>query len=121
MEFLVTSQLNLSHPLMTKDGEILSTITSVLNGTVSAILIPCLTLYIFVRRKEILTNEAFIQRFGIFLQDIDVKKSIIFPFLYISRRLIFVVFAFYVNHLPSFQLMIMSYMSLAVIIYQGMQ
>lgn len=60
MEFLVTSQLNLTHPLMTTDGEIFSTITSVVNGTISVILIPCLTLYIIVRRKVIITDKMFI-------------------------------------------------------------
>ena len=119
MEFLVTSQLNLTQPLFTSDGEILSTITSVFNGIVSIVLIPCLTIYIIVRRKAIIHDEKFIQRYGIIFKDTDVKKSASFPFFFISRRLVYVVFAFYMSHLPGFQLMIMSYSSLAVIIYQG--
>ena len=85
------------------------------------ICLPCLLIYTATRNRDTLANSKFEEWFGVLTEGLHLRKklSLSYYLLFVIRRLLFLILAFYSFQVPVFQIQLLCLLNFFFSIYQG--
>ena len=119
-EVLVATYLNLRFPINTLSGETAAFRVAQGYMVISLVLFPLLWCYTLKKSVRRINTRQFQSRFGALFENIkkQSKWTMIYYLIFIVRRCVFCLIAFFVKS-PLIQIQLIMYSNLIMIIYQG--
>ena len=98
LEWTICIYLNLSNPIFSTSGEILSIIVSIYALILLYIFIPGSMIYVYSRAKELFEDKEFKEKWGAIYEFLNFKRkgALYFMVYYFIEKLIFFVTIFFV-------------------------
>ena len=105
LEFLIAGYLNLSEPLTTKNGEVVSIFIGWYCVLSTLVVFPMLFAYLLLQPHETLQSFTFRKKWGGLYDRVDSREkfSLMYYPIFCLRRVVFCFLCFYVFSLPSIQ------------------
>ena len=121
MEFLISGSLAIFAPEISIDKTNYAVSTAYTCLAVAVIIIPGLYIWVLLKPIDKLQEEDFKIRWGSLFMDINPRKKVnyLYPFVFVLRRLLFVVIAFQLRWFSALQIMALNYVNMFSIIYIG--
>jgi hypothetical protein len=103
IEWTIAGYLNLSNPVTTHGGDLLSNFSAFVAIAICLFMVPALLIILMIQPKENMKTGWFYESFGIFFEDIKItsKFHMMFYVFWILRRGVFLYVCLFLQHNPS--------------------
>ena len=120
-EWCTAGYLNVRFPVSTNLGDMIGNGTTYVCLLVCLVVIPAFFLKIMCKPLSLYNSKELTDKYGFFWEDVrtDHRLYALYFMFFTIRRLVFLGIAFFLNILPSMQLLFVSYLNLAFLIYAG--
>ena len=104
IEFLIAQYLNLSLPLDSKTGEVISLIFTFSTMFLTWIFVPVVIFWTMAQSEDTLREKSFQEKWGPIYEGLNLRKSgsLGYPLIFILRRIIFLGVCFFLQEDPTF-------------------